>query len=190
MNYNDYEDFTIENAMAQFINPDGTKETAIDFGCVGTLSIESEVVELSKNCGNTRLKSKSVTSYLNLTIEGHMSRTALENIFGLTNEDLKTGVKAIDRNSISKSFILTAEVYDFDRNKKLIAIPNVNNVTGFVKEIDNGATEVPYVELELQALYDKENKLYYEAMETEITDETVKSTWMTAFSPELVKEGI
>ena len=184
-----FEDFNIEEASVQELDSNyETTGTAKSFGCVGTLSIEPEVQQIVKNCGIKQLKSVTKTAYLNVTIAGHINRSVADSLFGLTNDGLVTGVKAFNVNSSSKSMCFTAKVYNMDRSEvKYIALPIIQNISGFVKNIDNGATEVAYVELEFNALFDKNNNAYYEALESELTDETVKSKWMTEFTPDLVK---
>jgi hypothetical protein len=185
----EFDELNIENASVQFIGTNGTPETGTEFGCVGTMEIEPELVTIVKKAGIEEQASVTKISYLTVTISAHIKRTVLEGVFGLSSDGLKTGVKAIGKNFKSKPFIFTAEVYDMDRVKKLIALPKVECVSGIVKSLDNSATEVPYVELEFRARYDANNNIYYEAYETEITDATVKNTWMTAFTPSLVEES-
>jgi len=184
-----FEDFNIEEASVQELDSNyETTGTAKSFGCVGTLSIEPELQQVVKNCGIKQLKSVTKTAYLNVSIAGHINRSVAEALFGLTSEGLVTGVKAFNVNSTSKPMCFTAKVYNMDRSEvKYIALPIIQNISGFVKNIDNGATEVAYVELEFNALFDKNNNAYYEALESELTDETVKSKWMTEFTPDLVK---
>lgn len=184
-----FEDFNIEEASVQELDSNyETTGTAKSFGCVGTLSIEPEVQQIVKNCGIKQLKSVTKAAYLNVSIAGHINRSVAEALFGLTSEGLVTGVKAFNVNSTSKPMCFTAKVYNMDRSEvKYIALPIIQNISGFVKNIDNGATEVAYVELEFNALFDKNNNAYYEAIASELTDETVKSKWMTEFTPDLVK---
>ncbi|MDD4794982.1 MAG: phage tail protein [Bacilli bacterium] len=186
-----FEDFNIEEASVQELDSNNeTTGTGEEFGCVGTLSIEPELQQVVKNCGITQLKSVTKTAYLNVTIAGHINRSVANQLFGLTSDGLITGVKALDKNAVSKAMCFTAKVYNMDRSEfKYIALPIIQNISGFVKEIDNAATEVAYVELEFNALFDKNNKAYYEAIDTELTDEVAKSKWMKEFKPDLVKIG-
>lgn len=184
-----FEDFNIEEGAVQFLGvnnePDGESK---EFGFVGTLSIEPETQQVVKNCGITQLKNVTKTAFLNVTIAGHINRSVADGLFGLSNDGLVTGVKALDKNAISKSICFTAKVYNMDRTEfKYIALPIVQNVSGFIKSIDNGATEVAYVELEMNALFDKNGKAYYEALDSELIDATTKSKWMSKFTSDLVK---
>ena len=184
----EYENFEIEEASVQFIGSNGTTENATAFGCIGSLTVEPEVEEIVKNCGRTQISATSKTKYLNVTIEAHLKRGVAQKIFGFENTDLKEGVYGLSANSVKKDFIFTAVVYDMTRNvKKLIAFPLVSNVSGFSLNLDNSATEVQTISLNFRAMKDSNNMFYYEAYESEITDATVKNTWLTQFSPNLVK---
>lgn len=184
----EYENFEIEEASVQFIGSNGTTENATAFGCIGSLTVEPEVEEIVKNCGRTQISATSKTKYLNVTIEAHLKRGVAQKIFGLENTDLKEGVYGLSANAVKKDFIFTAVVYDMTRNvKKLIAFPLVSNVSGFSLNLDNSATEVQTMSLDFRAMKDSNNMFYYEAYESEITDTTVKNTWLTQFSPNLVK---
>ncbi len=185
---NEYEEYLIEEASAQFLSETDEPEESEPFGCVGTLSIEPELQKVVKNCGIEQLKAVTKTSYLTVSIEAHISKIVARNLFGLTNKGLKDGVYALDKNSVSKNFIFAALVYNLDRtDKKYIAFPKLTNVSGFIKDIDNSQTELAYLSLEFNAVYDKNNKCYYEAYEKDVTDEDVKKQWLTSFSPDLVK---
>lgn len=184
----EYENFEIEEASVQFIGSNGTTENATAFGCIGSLTVEPEVEEIVKNCGRTQISATSKTKYLNVNIEAHLKRGVAQKIFGLENTDLKEGVYGLSANAVKKDFIFTAVVYDMTRNvKKLIAFPLVSNVSGFSLNLDNSATEVQTMSLDFRAMKDSNNMFYYEAYESEITDTTVKNTWLTQFSPNLVK---
>lgn len=184
----EFDELNIENASVQFLGANDVPEESKSFGCVGTMELEPELVTIVKNCGTEEKASVTKISYLTVTIAAHIKRDVIESIFGFKTEGFKTGVKSIEKNSKTKAFTFAAEVYDMNRVKKLIALPKVECVSGFMKSIDNSATEVAYVELEFRARYDANGNIYYEAFEDEITDETVKTTWLTAFTPDLVTE--
>lgn len=184
----EYENFEIEEASVQFIGSNGKAETATAFGCIGNLTVEPETEEIVKNCGRTQLSATSKTKYLNVTIEAHLKRGVAQKVFGLENTGLKEGVYGLNANAVKSNFIFTAVVYDMTRAvKKLIAFPLVSNVSGFSLNIDNSATEVQTMSLDFRAMKDSNNMFYYEAYESEITDNDVKTKWLTEFSPNLVK---
>lgn len=185
----EYEEYQIEEASIQFLKSDGSSEEAEPFGCVGTLVIDPEKQKIVKNCGIEQLKSVTKVSYLNVKISAHLQKNVARELFGLSNEGLKEGVYALGKDVVSKDFIFAGVVYNLDRtDKKYIALPKVTNVSGFVKNIDNGQTELAYIELEFNALYDRYNKCYYDAYDSEITDESVKTQWLEHFTPDLVQK--
>lgn len=189
MNITEYENFEIEEASIQFIGSDGTVEDGEAFGCVGSLTAEPENEEIVKNCGRTQIGATTKTKYLNVSIEAHLKRGVAQKVFGLENKGLKNGVYGLSANAVKQNFIFAAVVYDMKREvKKLIAFPLVANTTGFNLNIDNSATEVEPISLDFRAMKDSNNMFYYEAYESELSDNNIKSQWLTKFSPELVKE--
>ena len=74
--------------------------------------------------------------------------------------------------------------------KKFKAYPNCIMQSGVARSIENGAEEVAEIEMEVSVMPDEEGFGLYEALESELTDETAKTTWMTAFTPELVKKSV
>jgi hypothetical protein len=108
--------------------------------------------------------------------------------YGMSLDTLIDGVKAYGRNSIHKGFSSVAHVKDEDGAEKYRAYPNCILETGVVRKIENGAEEVAELELEYSVMPDDYGNCMYEALDSELTDETVKSTWMTAFTPELVQK--
>ena len=51
------------------------------------------------------------------------------------------------------------------------------------------AEEVAEVELEVSIQPDEKGNCVYEALASELKDETAKSTWMTAFEPSMVQKS-
>lgn len=109
-------------------------------------------------------------------------------LFGLNSEGLKPGVNSLNRDkSVHPEFIMVNEVRDEDGTVKLLAFPCCVASEGAKKSIENGATEVVEVEMKFSASVDEIGNTMYEAIVQEITDETVKTKWMTEFSTDLVK---
>lgn len=189
MNSTSYEEYQIKNVGIRFFNADGTLKEMVKFGCVGTLSQEPETQEVVKNCGLETLKKITKTTQLNLTVEGHIEKEIARTIFPLTTEGLKEGIYAFDKDAVAPNFLIVAEVVNLDNTeKKYVAYPNVVNASGFVKELDNSATELAYLSLDMTAMFDKYGKAYYEGYESEITDTDTKSTWLTEWTSDLMQE--
>nr|WP_259545004.1 phage tail protein [Heyndrickxia oleronia] len=141
------------------------EDLAEEFGCVGQIEGETEMLTVVKKCEGIEVRSKSSPQKMTLKITGHVKVAPLRKIFGLSNEGLKAGVYSYGSDSKSKDFSLSADVIDvFDETTKLIAFPNCTSSTGLTISIENGADEVAEMELEFTAMVDNYRKCYYEAM--------------------------
>lgn len=173
----------VKNVALQY--SDGT-ETDM-FECMGAIEGETEMRKIVKRCGGTTLKSISRPIEHNLVLNGFAPVSAIRNIFGISNKDLKEGVYSYGVDSKGKTFCLTADVIDeFEDITKVMAFPNSNSASGFRFTVDNDADELAYVELEFDVNPDEVGQFLYEAFVDEI-DEEVKSEWHTGFSRELVE---
>lgn len=155
--------------------------------CVGSLEEEMTVKSVSKSCRGVVTKKRSKgTGEGTLKVTAHMPWSVFTKAYGMELDGLIEGVKAYGRNSIHKTFSTVCHVLDEDNNAKLKAYPNCVINTGIVRKIENGAEEVAEMELEIGVMPDEHGNGLYEAVVEDLKDETVKSTWMTAFTPELV----
>ncbi|EAE9287320.1 phage tail protein [Listeria monocytogenes] len=184
----------VEDFDATRVTNVGTKFTgdtaSIAFGCLGSIEGETELLELVKKCEGVETKKKTTPQKMTLTLTGHVKVDVLRDIFGLSNEGLKVGVYSYGADSLSKPFILTADVLDeFEAQTKLIAFSNCVAATGLKVTVENGADEVAEIELEFTAMIDENRKCYYEAIVSELDatgrDAFVKQ-WHTNFTPEMV----
>ncbi|HFQ6441009.1 TPA: phage tail protein [Listeria monocytogenes] len=184
----------IEEFDATRVTNVGTKfsedATSIAFGCLGSIEGETELLELVKKCEGVETKKKTTPQKMSLTLNGHVKVPVLRDIFGLSNEGLKAGVYSYGADSLSKPFVLTADVLDeFEAQTKLIAFSNCVAATGLKITVENGADEVAEVELEFTAMIDDNRKCYYEAIISELdeadNDAFVKQ-WHTNFTPDMV----
>lgn len=156
--------------------------------CVGSMEEEMEVRSVTKSCRGVVVKKRSNgTGAGTLKITAHMPWTVFTKAYGMELDTLIEGVKAYGRNSIHKAFAVVCHVVDEDHNEKLKAYPNCVINTGVVRKIENGAEEVAEMELEIGVMPDDYGNGLYEAVADELKDETVKTTWMTAFTPDLVQ---
>lgn len=162
--------------------------TSTILGCIGQIEGETEIYTVVKNCEGVQTKSKSKVRKMTLKLNAHVKVEPYRKLFGISSDNLKAGVYSYGKNSDVKAFTLTADVIDdFEEVTKLIAFPNCSSNTGLTLKIENGADEVAELELEFDAMIDVNGNCYYEAFEDEITDETLKDTWRTNFTPDLVK---
>jgi hypothetical protein len=97
------------------------------------------------------------------------------------------GVMAYGINSKHKNFACTQHVFDEDGEEKFKAYPKCIVETGVARKIENGAEEVAEIELEVSLMPDEYGNCVYEALASELSDETVKTKWMTAFEPSMVQ---
>ncbi len=178
----EFEDYKIQEGSIQF---DG--ESAIGFGCIGTMSGNANIEEVVKRCEGAVVKKAKRITDLSVNLTGHAKIPASRKIMGLSNEGLKTGVYAYGSDSFAKPFTFAAKVIDMEENVKLIAFPNLTDVKGLFFNVNNETTEIEMKDFEFSALKDSNNKFYYEAYESELEDDTVKNTWLTNFTPDLVK---
>lgn len=181
---NNFETYRI--TKGQYIPKEGG--TAIAIPCIGKLTAEPDVSEITKKCEGVVSDSIPKINFLTVTISGHFALKHLRELFGLSIEGLKTGVYKLNKVVKSKAGTYTFEVWNMHETEKmLIAFPNMAYIGGFALNIENGVEEIAEVELEFKAMVDKEGNFYYEGLESEITEPQVKTDWGTKFTPTLVK---
>lgn len=179
----EFENYKIVEGSIQFKD-----KSAVAFGCIGTMDGTSNTEEVVKKCeGKVVKKTKRVTD-MTIAVTAHTKIPVARNLAGLTNKGLKAGVYAYGTDTFSNPFTFAAKVLDMEGNVKYIAFSNMENVKGLAIKINNDVTEIEMDDMEFSALADSNNKFYYEAYESELEDEDVKTKWLTNFTPELVKE--
>lgn len=156
--------------------------------CVGSVEEELESKTVSKSCRGVVVKKISRgTGSGTLKVTAHVPWEIYTKFYGMGLDTLLEGVKAYGRNSRHEGFAVTMHITDEDGDEKLKAYPNCVMETGISRKIENGGEEVAELELEISVMPDEHGNGMYEALVDELTDESVKSTWMTAFTPELVQ---
>ncbi len=156
--------------------------------CIGASEEEMEVKIITKLCRGVIAKENvKPTGRGTVKVTAHIPYGIYEAMFGMKLDSLIDGVRGYGRNSVHKHFSMTAHVTDEDGNEKLKAYPNCVVKTGKSSKIENGAEEVAQVEIEISVSPDEYGQGVYETLVEEV-DETVATTWMTAFTPELVQK--
>ena len=156
--------------------------------CVGSCEEEMESKVITKKCRGTVVKTTvKGTGKGTLNISMHMPYEIYVQAYGMNLDTLIEGVKAYGQNSRHEAFSVVQHVFDEDGNEKFKAYPNCIIQTGVVRKIENGAEEVAEVEMEVSVMPDEYGNGMYEAPASDLADENVKKTWMTAFTPELVQ---
>ncbi len=177
-------DFELDQLGIKFSDAEAYKSA----NCVGSMEEDMTVKSVTKSCRGVVTKKRSKgTGEGTLKVSMHMPWDIFSEAYGMEIDTLIDGVKAYGRNSIHKTFSLVAHVLDEDNNEKFKAYPNCIINTGVVRKIENGAEEVAEMELEIGVMPDDYGNGLYEAVADDLKDETAKTTWMTAFTPELVR---
>lgn len=179
-----FSDFEVKETSILF-KGDSKAET---IGCVGSLEESLNVITRTKKCEGVVVKSRTKSDGSGeLKLSLHMKYDVYLKTFAMVLENLKTGISAYGTNNTHPYFCLTAKVLDEDDNVKYIAYPNCTASTGIARKIENGATEVAEMELTISVSADEFGNVKYEGLEENISDESVKSAWLTNFTPELVQ---
>lgn len=157
--------------------------------CIGSVEETMDAKVVTKKCrgvvAKTRVKGTGAGT---LKISAHIPWAIYVKAYGMELDSLIEGVKAYGKNSIHKVMSVVAHVLDEDNNEKLKAYPNcIISSGGVSRKTENGAEEVAEIELEISVMPDDHGNGLYETVVDELTDETVKTTWMTAFTPEMVQ---
>lgn len=163
------------------------KAPAVSLGCIGTLDGTSNIEEVTKKCEGVVVKSKKRVTEMTVTLTGYAKIPVSRKMVGLSNEKLKAGVYGYGSEVFSGTYTFVAEVIDMDGNVKYIAFPKLSDTKGLSIKVNNDVTEIEMEDYEFKAMKDENGLFYYEAYESELTDEDVKTKWLTAFTPDLVK---
>lgn len=157
--------------------------------CIGSYEEEMEVKVITKSCRGVIAKEiVKPTGRGTIKLTAHMPRAIYLDMFGMNLDSLIEGVKGYGRNSVHKHFSMVAHVTDEDGAEKLVAYPNCIVMSGKTGKIENGAEEVAQIELEVSVSPDEFGQGMYDALVEELTDDTVKTKWMTEFTPALMQK--
>ncbi len=160
----------------------------VSFECIGSGEEEMETKVITKSCrGVVKKKKVKPTGNGTFKLSAHIPWDIYTEMFGMNVEGLVAGVKAYGTNSVHKEFSTTLHITNEDGEEKYKAYPKCVIETGSASKIENGGEEVAEVELEIAMMPDDFGNGKYEALASELTDETVKTKWMTAFDPAMVQ---
>lgn len=164
------------------------EETYNSANCTGKNDEEMVVKVIEKKCRGTVVKKVvKPTGEGKIKVTMHCPWDVYTKMYGMNLDTLIDGVKGYGRNSRHKGFSVTQHVLDEDGNEKFKAYPNCVLEAGIKRSIENGAEEVAEIELEISVQPDEYGQGLYEALASELQDESVKAKWMTEFTPELVQ---
>ena len=180
-----FSDYEVKNTSFKFADD----EIATKVGCVGTMEEAMNSKTITKKCeGVVKKQVIKGDGTGEITLSLHMLYSLYLKSYGMLSDGLKDGVYSYGQNSVHKPLCLTAEVLDEDAIKKLVAYPNCVITSGKARKIENGAEEVAEMELTLAVMPDEYGNGVYEAIESNITDESVKTDWLNNFTPDLVQK--
>mgnify|MGYP003623323787 CR=1 FL=1 len=183
----DFEHFKIKNASIQLLNPDGTSEPGVRFGCMGSLDQTNNTEEYTKTCEGVVIGTETVLKSAVVNVAAHVVIDILRSIFGLSNEGLRPGVWSYGTRNTGRRFIFTAEIENMRKTEsKLVAYPNCSTTGGFAFSIDNAAATLAQMTVNFNALADAYDQVYYEAIKSDLP-EYIANTWHTMFSRHLVE---
>lgn len=156
--------------------------------CVGSMEEEMEVKTVSKKCRGVITKERTkATGRGTLKITLHMPQDMFADIRGMKQEGLKDGVIAYGTSSLHPIVTITAEVLDEDDNIKWKGYPNCSIRSALSRSVENGGEEVAEIELEVSVSPDAAGNGLYEAVDADLTDETLRQKWLEEFDPAMCK---
>ena len=176
--------------LRKFAMKTANMDTYKSADCVGALEEEFETKRVEKKCRGvvTKVKIKPIGGTLNLTM--HIPYDIYCDMFDMVRDDLIEGVQGYGTDNIHQDFSCVGELYNEDNEMMLVAYPKCVSATGPNTNVENGAEEIPEVELEISLMPDENGYLRYEALPDEISGNTaIASQWMTAFTPDLVAKA-
>lgn len=174
----------------------GTGETAksCELKCIGSLEEAAEVTKITKKCRGKVAKARTRgAGNGTLKISLHMPYELYLELHGMRSDSgLIEGINSYGTKSLHPEFAFTAQVFDEDDVEKLKAWPRCVMSSGPARKVENGAEEVAEIDAEISFMPDSYDTGMYEALVSDIKDETVKSDWLEKFTPELVHvvEGV
>lgn len=156
--------------------------------CVGSIEEELEVKTVTKKCRGVVTKSRTKgTGRGTLKVTAHVQQDIFASMYGMEQKGLKEGVIAYGMNSLHPVACITVEVLDEDDNKKYKAYPNCTIQSALSRKIEAGTEEISEIEMEIAVMPDEFGNGLYEAVESDLKDETVKTKWLEEFEPKLVQ---
>ena len=183
-----FAEYEVKESSVKF--NDAAESSFNKLGCVGKLDEELECKVVQKKCEGIVAKTRTIgTGNGTLTLSLHIRYDLYVKAFGMESTDLKDGVVAYGRNSRHKEFTYVAKVLDEDGLEKMIAYPRCIMASAPKGSIENGVEEIAEIEIEISIMPDDFGNGKYEMVVTNDVDETLKSTWLTAFTPALVRKS-
>lgn len=183
-----FDEYKVTDASIQWKDATGKVTPGVKMGCTGKLELETEMKTVTKKCEGDEVRHVDIPTKITGTWTGHLPVENLRKVWGLSTDGLKKGVFSYGTKSRQGAGVLAFSVLDLDEVQKMLrAFPNMQFSGGLKWSLENGGEEIAEIEQEFTALKDDNGELFYEALESELDDEDLKNTWLTTFSPDLVK---
>lgn len=184
-----FSDYEVKESAIKFAGEGEINATKV--GCVGSLEEAMDVRTVVKKCEGIVVKSRTKgTGSGSLKVSLHMLWSLYVKAYGMIFKDkLAEGVYAYGKDSTHKEFTWMCKVLDEDDLVKYLAYPRCVISSGTVKKIENGSEEVAEIEMEIAVFPDEQGFGKYEAIESELTDDSIKNKWLTSFNYDLVKKN-
>lgn len=163
----------------------GNNQTTV-VECIGSAEESMTSRTITKKCRGVTVKSITKgTGEGTLKVSLHLPYQLYLETFGMTSENLATGVNGYGQNSKHIEFTLTAQVLDEDGTSKYKAYPKCCIATKPTVKIENGSETVAEIETEITIMPDEYGYGMYECLVDEVSD-TIKNSWISNFTTSLV----
>ncbi len=179
-----FSEFEVKKSSLKFDN----EEKSEPVGCVGSLEEKMNTKKITKKCEGVVVKNVRKgdgTGELKVTL--HIRYPLFIKSFGMESAKLIKGVRGYGDSSVHPKAAFTCLVKDEDGVEKLKAYPKVTFDEFFTRKIENGSEEVAEVEATLAVEPDEYGFGVYEALVSELENESIVDSWLNNFAPELVK---
>lgn len=139
--------------------------TAMDLGCTGSLSGDTEMKTIRKKCEGVDVKEVSKPAAMLLEFSGHLFIEAYRALFGFKADEVLTTEFAYGVNSRNATGAFSFEEENLEgTEKRTTTYPNATVTTGFVFSIENGQEEVAEVSLSIKAMPDEDGNIRKETI--------------------------
>lgn len=166
-----------------------TRLTGVPMGCAGSMTGSTNITEVEETCDGIKTDTHTNIDDLDLTLGLRFEPEAfrvLYGLFGLTDGYLE-GVQVYKTTSVSKVFLMTAEISDFKGEFiKLIALPNVRATGGLAIAVDNTTREISFTDYTFKS-YALDDAFYYERIvPNDDAGRLIATQWHSQWTEDLV----
>ncbi len=184
-----FSEYEIRKMGLNFPAADNAEATSFVCECIGSSEEEMDVKTVTKNCRGVPAKERTKgTGAGTVKVSMHCPYELYHRLYGMTNDGLKDGIWSYGQKCLHPVLCVTQMVLDEDGNVKYKAYPKCTVKSGMARKTENGADEVAEIELEISVRPDSDGQGMYEALESQLTDDELKSEWLEKFTSDLAKK--